>query len=496
MVLSRITWFCAFLTLLACGSALASVDRAGRAAVLVYGKSLDSSGVGQGFLLGDGTIAVTARHVLYGHPGQGEHRTDAMVEVISPYLGDAREAQVVGEDRVLNLAILRVPWKGHPALALASSEMTMSAGELSAVAYADAARAVAEGRAIDLQGRIEVQTRKLPVDPMWGGSALLKPDGAVAGAWNGSAIVAAARIRRMIDAAGLQQSLNPNSNSLTAYRSAPEATRMYLWSWALSAAGKHEMSYFAADTFVLLRPTSALGHKNVAVAASQWGRLDRAEKAYQRALECDPRSVAIRVLYGQFLAEHNEPTRALAVLRAVWEPAQMDTIAVIPMCNLLAKQGYYSECITLLQRAVERRPNDGLLWIYLAQNLRSTSNRAKAADAFARAAKLMPEKHGLHTAVAEEFEAAGLSAEAEQQYRRLAHQSTEIPAGHFLLAQFLAKDPRRHAEAMEECEAALAMPTHPDAPPRQVVEKLMAELRRRDIERHGIRFPTSQALRL
>ena len=271
---------------------------------------------------------------------------------------------------------------------------------------------------------------------------------------------------------------------------------MFLWSWALSAAGKHEMSYFAADTFALLRPNSALGHKNVAIACAQLGQVAKAEEAYQRALRCDPQSVSIRVLYGQFLAEHDQRDKAMAVLNSVWEPAEKDTIAIIPMCNLLVKQGYFDKSVALLERAVQRQPNDGLLWIYLGQNLRSLGKRERAADAYDQAAKLMPERSDLAIQVAEELEAAGQLDKAEQQYRKLAYQSAKIPAGHFLLARFLAKDPARRAEALEECEAALKAPAAENGPPRELVEKLARELRRRDAGEGGSKFPTSQSFRL
>ena len=475
---------------------IASQNDAGRAVVLIYGKSLDASAVGQGFVIGDGTLVVTAHHIVYGRRRAGDHQTDAMVEVVSPYLGDACEAQVVGEDRSLDVALLRIPWKGHPALMLKAQELTVDSRDVVAMAYADAARAVAEGRANDLQEGIGVQTKKLPVDQAFGGCPLVSPTGEAVGCSNGSNVVASAKIQQMVDAAGLRQCMMTPVASMAPDSRAGEATRMFLWSWALSAAGKHEMSYFAADTFALLRPNSPLGHKNVATAASQLGWYARAEEAYQRALKCDPNSASIRVLYGQFLAEHDQQTKALTVFRSVWEPAETNTIAIIPMCNLLAKEAYFAECVTLLEHAVQRRPNDGLLWVYLAQDLRATGKREAAAEAFSRAAALMPEKPALAIAVAEEFEAAGRMDKAEQQYRRLTYQDSAIVSGHFLLARFLAKDSTREAEALEECEAALAMRDDPQAPPREVVRKLASELQRRAAARRGRTFPTSQEFKL
>src|SRR5262245_33283601 len=107
MTLRLSVWLCVLLALplWARGAATDSISASGRALVLVYARSLDASAVGQGFIIGDGTLVITVRHILYGQR-PGDHRPDVMVEVVSPYLGDACEAQLVSEDRSLDLAVL------------------------------------------------------------------------------------------------------------------------------------------------------------------------------------------------------------------------------------------------------------------------------------------------------------------------------------------------------------------------------------------------------
>ena len=50
-----------------------------------------------------------------------------LLTVFSPYLGEACEAHIVGSDKELDLAVLEIPWHGHPALCPADANAVMAA---------------------------------------------------------------------------------------------------------------------------------------------------------------------------------------------------------------------------------------------------------------------------------------------------------------------------------------------------------------------------------
>src|SRR4029079_14967618 len=106
-----------------------------RANVILFSRSIGQTSCGGGFIVGDGTLVVTARHGIYPERLGGLHQGDALVTILSPYLGDACEAEVIAQDRGLDVMILRVPWSGHPALALADETTIVSADKVELSGY-------------------------------------------------------------------------------------------------------------------------------------------------------------------------------------------------------------------------------------------------------------------------------------------------------------------------------------------------------------------------
>src|SRR5688500_15044461 len=124
-------------------SASASASSVG----IVFSRGIDGTSCGNGFFVGDGTLIVTARHVVFPRRMNGLHEGDAFVTVLSPHLGAAAEAQVLTQDRELDLVLLRGPdaWRGHPALRVAEESELVEAEKRGVVGYTDALTAVAGG---------------------------------------------------------------------------------------------------------------------------------------------------------------------------------------------------------------------------------------------------------------------------------------------------------------------------------------------------------------
>jgi cytochrome c-type biogenesis protein CcmH/NrfG len=130
-----------------------------------------------------------------------------------------------------------------------------------------------------------------------------------------------------------------------------------------------------------------------------------------------------------------------------------------------------------LEQALQRCSSDGHLWSYLGQTKHSLDDSVGAAEAFARAADLMPEDPTPRLQAAQQFESAGERARAEFQYRTLIAEHPDAATAHFNFARFLAHESNRNKEAIERAQQALSLSGTPGSPPRSVIESLIAAIR-------------------
>ena len=93
------------------------------ALVTVTGSSVGGVVIGCGFVIGDGSLVVTAAHNLFDAKGIGKHKGLGNVTVLSPYLGKVVLARIIALNTGSDLAVLHVGWKGHPALMIPSNEV-------------------------------------------------------------------------------------------------------------------------------------------------------------------------------------------------------------------------------------------------------------------------------------------------------------------------------------------------------------------------------------
>ena len=496
---------CAAQAQAAAGAPRAPRDEVRAASVIVFSRSIGQTSCGNGFVTGDGTLLITARHVVYPERLSGLHQGDAFVTVFSPYLGDACEAEVIAQDRALDVVILRVPWSGHPALPLADEAAVVSAEKVELAGYRDLLGAVtagkpnllepplaAESAALEVNSVVvrqgttrSVMTTSAPAGGGWSGAAmLLARTSAVGGCYartgaNGSAGVGAAAgaIRQLIEQAGFGASLNGQLTPARASGDSAAASLQYLRGIAASAAGDARGSDSHFQAFVQLRPRSAIGYRDQAGQARAMGDLDRAQNLYAKALEIEPALVSARILYGQLLHERLMPARALENLRYAWEHGRYSrTAAVIPLCNLLREQGNEREGADILAQAVKQSPLDSYLWNYLGQSRAWLSDHAGAAAAFARSADLMPENESVRLKAADEWLALGNRAKAEEQIRAAIAQNAESSAAYCALARLLAQDGRRDG-ALEATKTALLFADRPGGVPRGEIQSLISAIR-------------------
>jgi tetratricopeptide (TPR) repeat protein len=495
----------------AAASAAAEVERRAAAAqgvVILFSRSIDGTACGNGFAVGDGSLIVTARNVVFPRRSAGLHEGDAFVTVLSPHLGQAVEAAVLAEDRALDLVLLRAPWKGHPALQIAEEADLVAAAKLQVLAFASEQAAVVAGRPADLaplqphaqavtleinavtvrQGatRAIVTMTAPPPGAGWAGAPMILANTiSVGGCYvrtqadgSAGAGVACGAIRRLIDAAGASDALRRDGKPLAKSTRADEATLAYLAGVSASAAGDAAAALGGFRDYLRLRPSSAIGYRDAAGQFRAMNRVQDAQAHYEKALQLDPSLPSARVLYGQLLHERVLSQAAEEHLSYAWtHGGATTTIAALPLCNLLRAQGRDRDCLPVLDDALRRRPRDAHLWSYLGQTKRALADHAGAAAALARAADLMGDDATLRLQAAEQFETAGERARAEFQYQTLIAEHPDAATAHFHFARFLARDSNRSAEAITRAEQALTLADTPGAPPRAVIESLLSAIR-------------------
>ena len=95
--------------------------------VTIVGNNINGVVVGCGFVIGDGSLVVTAAHNLLDNEGIGKHCGLSVATVTSPYLGKSVVGKIIALDTGSDLAILLVNWKHHPALTIPNIDTIRSA---------------------------------------------------------------------------------------------------------------------------------------------------------------------------------------------------------------------------------------------------------------------------------------------------------------------------------------------------------------------------------
>lgn len=103
------------------------------ALVTVTGSNVGGVVIGCGFVIGDGSLVVTAAHNLFDAKGIGKHKGLSNITVLSPYLGKAVLARIIALNTGSDLAVLHVGWKGHPALIIPSNEVIRDVNKVEAL---------------------------------------------------------------------------------------------------------------------------------------------------------------------------------------------------------------------------------------------------------------------------------------------------------------------------------------------------------------------------
>jgi S1-C subfamily serine protease len=134
------------------------------AIVLVVSRSVKGMMGGCGFVIGDGSLIVTAQHVVYEKSEHGQHQAAALVDITSAYLGDVTDAEIIASDAALDLAILKTSWKSHPALSMANTSQLLSCDTMNVMGIPDIIWGISKESTTSMPENLVVQNESLFVD--------------------------------------------------------------------------------------------------------------------------------------------------------------------------------------------------------------------------------------------------------------------------------------------------------------------------------------------
>ncbi len=512
---------CAFVTILLlmtlAGSGGASAPTEARpqdALVVIVSRNFVGMGAGNGFVVGDGTLVLTNDHVVVEKSSEGEHRVESFVSVFSPHLGQACDVRVLATDERLDLAVLEVPWKGHPALALADANAITSArsarvlGLPAVVQRMDAwnagapsveeFRADAEELPVGFIGarrgdpRVVMLVGTGRLRPGWSGAPMVLPDtGTAIGCFasidstvRGSQVLrrdargpAVCQVAQLLGDGWSERLARPSQTHLESPADAREACSLALKASALLRPDGYESVPELIRAFLELRPDSVFGHRVLAYASDKLGHTDAARESYERALELEPNSFSVQLLYAQLLADNGEQEKAWQVLEPLAGSGRSNDLVTIAFVNILSEQRRFDRCLQILENAVRISPRNGYLWQQMAACRLQLRGPQAAIGPLTRVVELLPETGSFRGTLARLLETMGVLDEAEKHYRELLEVEPANPVVYYWLARFLREHrPQARREALAVAEKALDLPPHSSLP-REKIEELIDDLR-------------------
>ena len=460
---------------------------------------------------GDGSLIATAAHCVDDFLDARRQSILAVPLVFSPYHGDVFEAEVVGVDQVMDLAILRVRWGAHPALPLASEEEIETAGEMFVAGYAPpekpqalvrAARQLSAERLPTLRTEGPDRRRVILggarfVGPGWSGSPMILPDsGRLAGVFTtkndlriddlivaqNRAGASAGAIRELMNAKGLEMKAPPAE-----WKAPEDATEAFsaALSWLDAQTGRPpQEGVAAAEAFVRRRPQSGLAHLLLAMSSSAVVRPNPGqpnaggspETQHRDAARLAPNSLLVHAAYGLYLERQHRPEEALAEL-AEAQRIDPDNSFVLAMRLRILADLRPEAAVELGERLTREASENAAYWFHYAGALRTLGRNEEAVRAAQASVRFAAKEQCWYRGrLADTLARCGRLAEAEACYRELLEQRPESAVFWLWYAQFLVERmPDRDEDlrkALEQCESR----NRPPVIPPSVLDDLRARM--------------------
>jgi Flp pilus assembly protein TadD len=481
---------------------------------LVLSRGVGAVRWGNGFVIGDGSLVVTARHVVVEGSDEGEHELRGIVSVVSPYLGSVAYGEVVAADKDLDLTVLNVLWEKHPALTLIKEDSILSVEQVDVIAMPGLVRGSGQTSGRQIAESIDVQSERLAVDFVavrrgkprfiflakpehlgdgWSGSPMLQANTSICVGCFTTLTTGTTRqarkqsltgtgpvvtqVRRLLKHTKVESSLSPSQVSLPRPVDGMEVFLQIVAAYSCLAEKQYAQASEVAQKLTDLRPSDAVGYSVAASSARRLGKHSNAEKFFQQALAREPNDPALKFVYAKFLEGQGQSGEALELYEQLWRSGHNRSAAAIDMCNILASQGESAKGIEMLQKTLEDYPRNAYLWHSLGTFQTEKGQAEQGITSLTKAVELLPEFGPMRGTLAHTLEKAGRLDSAESHFRELLKIEPDNPVVHMWLAMFLARHrPSAQQEAMNQAKIALDLPPRGGLS-RQVIEQFIHSLR-------------------
>jgi tetratricopeptide (TPR) repeat protein len=474
------------------------------ALVLVTSYSRQGCMSSHGLVVGAGSLVVAFYPAVFEEFSGGRHRLAKGITVASPFRGDIVDAEIVASAARQRLALLRVPWRGHPALQLAADKDIANADRMTVIGVPRIIE-VLSGKSrspVEPSGLFQETTAGVEYVAVRAGKpsfVLLQSDGGLSSPWAGAPVLlpgtdrvaatvsflfvnGAAEVgvlNRMEELANRVRDPEPVTARAAEPGASDDARAVFLLSVRIGDLLGHkqyEETIAECRTFIELRPNCFYGYIYAARAAEELKQVSEADRLYQEAVTRSPDSAIAKVSYAAFLERQDRMAEAIQVLESLWPRRALRPYVSNAISTLLTQRHEHNRCIRFLEEALAVDPNNAHALIGLGNNHNALQEYAAAADAFGKAAALWPDHDAVRAHYARNLELAGRLDEAEVQYRKAMQAHPENEFGHHSFASFLAHHrPERGTEALHEARAALGVHDGSTAD-RAKVERLIRDL--------------------
>jgi tetratricopeptide (TPR) repeat protein len=469
---------------------------------------------GSGFVIGDGRWVVTCFHVAARKLAQDRPLVPLRLMVISPWTGNAEEAQVVSTDSDADLALLRLDGPPLPALALAPEDSLDPDAlqdhpprrvRLSGFPHLEAASDPAVPlRVVSAElGVVAVINRErfpsLVLSPSsgpqkgWsGGPATWTDSGAVIGVF--FALVSRSDdpnrwfphatpiqpLTAFLQSAGLDPDALAHPEAALSAPPADADERFQHRMHAIIAAMDDRWDRMESEARALLKltPDAASAHSLLAIALDGRQRPLAALREWDEAVQREPERAAFHAGRGGALLQLGQPAQAIAAFRRATALAPDDADLMLRLTEALFQAGQPNEAHAALEQAVSFSPNHpiarwelGLSWSRRGNHLLALREMQQAVELAAD----LPIADDFRPEYAAELERAGRPSEAERQLRELIRHEPDSPSALLALALHLA-DHHQPEEARSLARKALT--SNPDPATEKAVRNLLDRLNR------------------
>ncbi len=486
--------------------------------VIILTTTLGETKIGSGAVIRDGRLAVTAYHLVFESSEIGLHTMPGVTTVISPYLGELCNAKVLIANRELDVALLEIPWHGHPSLSLLSDSEVHDVDRVRFEAY------IAEALSNDdLPSYGQIQTTSLPVESILcrrgvPSQIIIGGHGKLDKGWSGCPIIsekddslvgcftnlsgpkpiaklsflpdkslynckqketasgpAVGLIRQLVNELNRADSLLAKTQFILRPKDSKEAAQHLLHAFQLRSAdpGSLPKATEELNHFLTLRPNSITGKAFLASWLEDAGKQKEAEEIFKQAIAGDPNNVHSRIAYGQFLASSGRANEAISEFQQAKDCSPDDSLADCMLAQVMATTDNIETSLAKINDAIEEHAENSRLFAIRGFAYMRNREPDAAIESMKKAITFWPENQTFRRILAVTLESTGKLDEAELHLRDLIVLNPDDPSVNFLLAKFLgAHRPSLRAEAIELANHALSLSGQNEIENRKITELL------------------------